>query len=507
MKNFFQDKVSFGVFLFFIFYGIFNIFYGEKTQVRGGFFYDGSVYADITIHFEDLVFHKGAGADAYKQDSDQFTHGISDYLLQRILPLGLAHYSIRILGANFSNENVVRAFEVWNLIYLLVSIFVWHLILQKLALNSLMKLLSYALIYINFAFLKLNFYYPVLTDTPAFMLMMLTLWAWLYHRPVTQLLILVLGAFTWPSFFYLSGVLLFFMPNKQDDIYDEQSTIKNWATPLAGLFIIVFLTWVFFLKHNNDGVMSYFEGEWDAEKINRRWLPFSLVFLLIYMLGLLYHLFKLNTKKLFNWKSYFTSYHVLSGMVLVLLFIAIKLIIKHLQGPETVSGMKLYVRNAFLRSCTDPLTFLVSNIQYFGVLFILLVFYLKSFVRTVQRHGLGAVLVIAMITVFSINSESRQITYILPILCYFLMPRISELNLTKYQVLGLVVCSFLLSKVWLPLNHGQYINVPTSFPDQWYFMNMGPWMSHRSYGLFAATAGIMAITVWLLVKPSKRIGN
>ena len=81
MRDFFKNKVSFGVFLFLMGYGLINIFFGEKSQVRGGFFYDGSVYADITIHFEELVFHKGAGADAYKPESEQFTHGISDYLM------------------------------------------------------------------------------------------------------------------------------------------------------------------------------------------------------------------------------------------------------------------------------------------------------------------------------------------------------------------------------------------------------------------------------------------
>ena len=58
MKDFFKNKVSFGFFLFFLLFGLSQIFFGEKTAVRGGFFYDGSVYADITMHFEELVFHK-----------------------------------------------------------------------------------------------------------------------------------------------------------------------------------------------------------------------------------------------------------------------------------------------------------------------------------------------------------------------------------------------------------------------------------------------------------------
>ncbi len=503
MKDFFKNRVSLGVFLFFLLFGLFNIFFGEKTHVRGGFFYDGSVYADISIHFEELVFHKGAGADPYKNDSDQFRHGISDYLLQRTFPLALVHYSLKAAGAEFSNENVIKGFESWNLIYILISLFAWHFILKKLQLSSLLQLLSYVLIYCNFAFLKLNFYYPVLTDTPAFMLMMITLWAWLYNKPIIQLLILVVGAFTWPSFFYLSGVLLFFMPNKEDDLYDEKSKIKLWATPLMSVLVMVFLYWVFYIKHNNDGVMSYFEGEWDAEKINRGMLPLSLVLLMIYLSGLFYNLFKLNGKKIINVKNYLKKYHILMGIVLLLLYIGIKLVIKQLQGPDTVSGMKLYIRNAFLRSCTDPLTFLVSNIHYFGIIFILIVLYLKSFVRNVQAHGMGAVIIIAMITIFSINSESRQITYIIPILCYFILPRIKELNLSKGQVAGLIACAVLLSKFWLPLNHGEYVNQPTEFPDQWYFMNMGPWMSHEMYRIFAGTALIISLGVGFIVKSNR----
>ncbi len=503
MKNFLRNKVSLGVFLFFLFFGFGNIFYGEKTQVRAGFFYDGSVYADITKHFEELVFHKGAGADPFKHDSDQFKHGINDYLLQRALPLGLVHYSIRAIGAEFSNENIIRGFEYWNLVYLLISILTWHFILQKRSLNSMLQLLSYVLIFGNFAFLKLNFYYPVLTDTPAFMLMMLTLWAWLNHKPIFQTILLLCGAFTWPSFFYLSGVLLFFMPNKNDDLYDENSKIKFWATPVAALLFVGFSIWVFYLKHHIDGAMAYFEGEWGAEKLNRTLLPLSIVLMLTYLMLACYNLFKLSAAKLFDIRRYLKSFHVITGVVLLLLFIAIKIVLHELKGADTVLGIKLYFRNTFLRSCTDPLTFLVSNIQYFGILFILWLLYFKSTLRQVQSHGPGAVIIMAMILIFSINSESRQITYIIPILCYFLMPKIGALNLSKMQVLALLGCNLLLSKAWLPLNHGENRDILTAFPDQWYFMNMGPWMSHSSYWIFAATAGVVFCFVWILLKPNK----
>lgn len=503
MKDFFKNKVSLGFLIFFLLFGLSQIFLGEKTAVRGGFFYDGSVYADITMHFEELVFHKGAGNDAFKPESEQFTHGISDYLLQRTLPLGLVHYSLKLFGAEFSNFNVVRAFEYWNLIYLMISIIAWHFIIRKLNLKPILQLFSYVLIFGNFAFLKLNFYYPVLTDTPAFMLMMLTLYAWLYQKPVLQLVILLMGAFTWPSFFYLSGVLLFFMPNQNDDLYEEKSWIKWWGTAGAALLAMVFLYWVFYIKHNNDGVMSYFEGEWDAEKINRTWLPLSLLLLMVYWCGLYFNLLKLNVSKVFNIRNYLKSYHIWMGILLLVLFVGIKFVIKQLQGPDTVSGMKLYIRNAFLRSCTDPLTFLVSNIQYFGLIFILLIFYARDFIRRVQSHGPGAVIVIAMIIVFSINSESRQITYIIPILVYFFMQVIRNWDLSMPKFIGLSAVAIALSKCWLPLNHGDYVNMPTSFPDQWYFMNMGPWMSHSSYLIFAGTALAATIFVWLLTRTKK----
>ena len=133
----------------------------------------------------------------------------------------------------------------------------------------------------------------------------------------------------------------------------------------------------------------------------------------------------------------------------------------------------------------------------------MLLFYARGFIRQVQSHGPGAVIVLAMIIVFSINSESRQITYIIPILVYFFMPVIRNWNLSMPKFIGFCVVAFALSKCWLPLNHGNYVNIPVSFPDQWYFMNMGPWMSHVSYLIFAATALLATLLVWLLARTEK----
>lgn len=500
MPDFLKNKVTAGVLIFFIAYSIFNFFAGEKNEVRGGFFYDGSVYADITIHFDTLVWHKGPGLDPYKHDTDQFTHGISDYLIQRTAPLALVYYTLKATGASFTNLHVIRCFEWWNFVYIIISIIAWHYVIRKHALSLPLQALSYILLFANFAMLKLNYFYPVLTDTPAFCLMVLSLWAWQYRKPFWLLFFMLLGAFTWPSFYYLGALLLFFMPDATDDIHDARSPLRIYGTVAFGVMVAVFLVWVFFIRHLNNGVMSYFEGEWLAEKVSRTLLPLSVPLVFAYLVIIFYHLFQIPTGVLFNVKKYFDRKHIVYAALIAILFLGTKGVIHVLKGYDSVVGIKLYFRNIFLRSAVDPLTFLVSNIDFFGIVFVLMGLYLRPFLREIQRYGLGPVGVMAFAVIFSINSESRQLTYLIPFFVFFLMPVLATQSFTVKSIAALGVVGLLFSRFWLPMNHGAVTGDPLLFPDQWYFMNMGPWMTHDMYYYMLGMAVLLTLSVIVLVK-------
>jgi hypothetical protein len=62
----------------------------------------------------------------------------------------------------------------------------------------------------SYAIMKLNFYYPVLTDTTAFSLGFLTVWGYINKKNLLVFMCALVGAFTWPTIIYTVPLLQIF---------------------------------------------------------------------------------------------------------------------------------------------------------------------------------------------------------------------------------------------------------------------------------------------------------
>lgn len=74
-----------------------------------------------------------------------------------------------------------------------------------------------------------------------------------------------------------------------------------------------------------------------------------------------------------------------------------------------------------------------------------------------------------------------------------------------YFTNAFIFLSLVVSKVWLPINHGSWpadqgAAVTLAFPMQWYFMNYGPWMSQQMYLVNMTIAVSLFLCLFFLVK-------
>lgn len=104
-----------------VLYGLIAICFGERIGVNEGRGWDGCYYADIAADFYGQVF----------------PHRLDGYRIQRIVPSAVVHYSLRLLHLPTTNlDTIIRAFQVYNLLLLVVTVYLWNGIAGRLRLRS-----------------------------------------------------------------------------------------------------------------------------------------------------------------------------------------------------------------------------------------------------------------------------------------------------------------------------------------------------------------------------------
>src|SRR5665648_546361 len=179
--------------------GIFmQIYKNELVNFCNGFGWDGQVYGNLTLNYFNEIFEKG----------------VDGYYIQRILPSSIVYVLMCIFKISFTTNNVIISFTIYNTLLILCACYIWGLIAIELKLSIKGVWLGYIGLFINFPILKLPFYYPVLTDITTLFLGLLIIYFYLKNNNLGIFITMVLGSFTWASFFIMSLPLFIFKFNK-----------------------------------------------------------------------------------------------------------------------------------------------------------------------------------------------------------------------------------------------------------------------------------------------------
>jgi hypothetical protein len=101
----------------------------------------------------------------------------------------------------------------------------------------------------------------------------------------------------------------------------------------------------------------------------------------------------------------------------------------------------------------------------------------------------------------SVYSEARQILVFVPFVVLGLVLALDERPIGGRLLVVLGGLSLLFSKIWLPIPDLTTTDLSV-LPNQWYFMNFGPWMSVPAY-LIQGVAVVIAVAAvrWALAPP------
>ena len=142
---------------------LFHSIFPELVQEENGLGWDGEVYATMIKNLPSLLVERK----------------INPYYFQRIFPGSLVFAFLSVSGIALSNSHIIAGFLGLNILLLCITFFFWVKLCQLLQLSIQGRFLSFIGIFINYAILKMPFYYPVLTDLIAFTIGIIMLYCFL----------------------------------------------------------------------------------------------------------------------------------------------------------------------------------------------------------------------------------------------------------------------------------------------------------------------------------------
>lgn len=483
----FYQKIEFLLCGAFFCWLLYSIFFGERIPESGGVGYDGVLYAGLAQDFTSIVF----------------AHKLSIYALQRVLPSGIIYYVAHLFHFSLTQATMPMVFSIYNTIILMFAVFVWHQIAKQLHWTPQVRLISFAGLFLNYAILKMNTYYPILTDTSAFFCGLLMVYLFLLDKKFFVLLTMIAGAFIFPTLVYV-GFILFVVSNKQQDYLSQQA--HSLRAIILALLSAIIITMCISMIYYEIGVRDEFAlGRYSAFPVLCLSIASLFVYFFLSLLPVYNNFFALFIRSL---KQFFNVRLLLALLVVIAIKSSIHSLSNGEAGPLTPA---LFVELISVRSLAYPLIFLVSHLIYYGPIVCLLIYFWRDVINALQNENLGLFLVAGCYIVLAINPESREAINFFPIAVIAVCQILNNKKIDASFVYFFLLLSLVVSRVWLPLNHG-WLSLATNppqvtleFPMQWYFMSQGPWMSNVMYVVYA----VVTLSVFAIIYPftKSRIAN
>lgn len=489
--------------------GILNIFWGEKVPAGGGFGWDGVNYANMVRHLDSMI----SGGQ------------LSSYYTQRILPSAIVRSLMLLSGTAMSDINIIRSFELYNLVLLVGACWIWKRVADNFSLSIAGRWIGFSGIFINFQCSKQSFYYPVLTDVTALFVAMLMLLFYVEKKPISLFFVTIIGAFCWPVVSVSGAFLLIFLrtelPKEAISPTPLTFTIKSVDFPslakISGLAVLALSIFGYLILALVGPVPEHACNVINSElKILANAIQPSVVSSLDRVLNR-DGVCALTERLSAGFQQLFTGLPSLYGVVVALamlvgsgsFFQAVLAGLKRARLPLVAMAIAAVLIPAFIvKIISNPgvanqssfnllinlilfpqggkfLLPIVTLAVFWGPVVLLLMLYWKAFCVEARKLGPGVMAIIGISLLLGLVGEPRFMTICWPFLVLglvFVLEASSTKASFKYV---LIVLTVLYAQFWMKLNLAPWLGGDSDglqeFPKQLYFMHYGLWMSWVAY--------------------------
>ena len=467
------------------------IFFPDIIPLHNGFAWEGEYYRRIAI---DLHYNL-------------FDLRVNSYSIQRILPFVVLHWFFELFGIPFRDHNLILWMQIFNLLLGGVIVYAWHGIAAQLRLSLAAEWVGYLALLANFAFAKYDLYIPFTTDRLSTTVGMLSLLFYLRGKTLGLWITALLSLMVWPTALAYNSLLLLIPRQEPLPRTNDPRLSQLWAAGIAGFFSLLFVG-VLYVRHVPV-----------PPRLTPDVHPLLPVGIALTALFLYYTQLTLARRVLPGWNEMWELVkHLLrprlEWLAVFSLFITYLALTRGLGDPtHPYLPFKTFLINTTFAVLQRPLQFLVAHGVYYGLPALMLVLFWPRVLAAVQRLGLGLGLMFMVVMVQGINSETRQLANVLPLLALITAVVADSLPIRRIALVWTAVLLLLISKMWLPFNwfdptFGQpddrfpsfsfvHTGIMLHWPFQVYFMNQGPWISNE----YLIGQGLVLVVVgWIIYR-------
>ncbi len=465
--------------------GVWSFFFGELVPEGGGLGWDGVAYADLTRELGTII---GEGR-------------LSNYYAHRILPSAIVRGMLLAVGADFSNLNIIRGFECYNLVLLVGASLIWKRIANRFAISLGGRWLGFCGLFLSYMASKQTFYYPVLTDTSALLAGLLALLGYVERRPLLLLGTAVVGALAWPVVSACGAVLLVFLPM---DLSPEAIAPRRQIGAFAShqVFRWVWVGWMGLLIY----LVAFVVGLGDCYMIKKGSRFTGLASLIACGIALTMLAGSTTFVQEVIAKLRRTGWvHFLLALAALLIPGLITRLIANpaLPNANTLDSLiELMVRPESGKFLLP----LVTLTAFWGPVVLVMLLNWGRFCVVARTLGPGFMAVVGLNLVLGLPNEPRFVTFGWPFVVLgtvLAMEGRASSPAFKYAF-AILTCGF--SQFWMKFNFapwtgGIYDNLLV-LPKQVFFMHYGLWMSWWAYALQLGAIALSGLWLWTTMRQS-----
>jgi hypothetical protein len=465
---------------------VLTIALGERIAVNGGQGWDGMSYTTWAGAFWDRVI----------------VAGLSRYHSQRVLPSALVHYGLRLAGVTPDVRQTIAGFQVLDTVALGIAALCWAHLGEVMGWRRPARWVGFVALFGGFANARHALYYPTLTDPTAFLLGMVMVWGYLARRAWAVWTTAALGIVTWPALPPLAIAFLV-LPRADPALAIAPASRRVRWVAVAGAAIgalgFLLVAW-HYLVHPVPNVGDEKFALW----VRRDLLPLTASSLFVVLAAGGYALLaSVSPVSLIaygrqqSWRRAAAA----GASVAVLLIARAAWLARVGTKGEGPSGAQFLCEHT-LAAIRGPLWGLVHHVVYFGPIVLVAAMRWRRIAAVAAAWGPAATLGLAMTLAFAAGSNSRQWNHLLPLLVAATIAASHE-RWTARRAAVFVVIALPWSKLWLRIGYDKHHNWQL-FPDQWYFMNHGPYATDWMYLVHLVAAAVTAGALALVLRRPRR---
>lgn len=448
-----------------------SFFFGETIPIHGGLGWEGIDYwgwvKDLPFHLTEIGFDR--------------------YRVQRILPSAILYFSFRVLQIEPTISNTLCGFAALNILSISLIAHFWCLTANQLGISTRGKWLGIIGLLLNYAVLKFSGFYAAMTDMPAYASSAAMVYFYLSRQRLALWGVTAAAAFLWPTQLYIGTILSLFPRQEEGRRNDrvrigqteasEQTAGKGapWHLNIVIAFFAAYY-WCFWASYVCGRIqMPLFGGIFPIRSL----LPLSLLISGVYVFFVLKPL--LNDRRLFQLHFPPSVSTVAWSFGSLLLVVVVKYVQTQLSNRAGYFGFNNHLFVVGISAVAKPGLFLVAHFVYFGPFWLLAVVYWPTVCRLIHaQNGPGLTAAIAIGMCHALQAESRHFVYVVPLILPFVVQAIEPLEWTRGKLVFLTFLSIIASKCWLFMG-GDFVDNVNVFPDQYFWMNIGTFMTDETY--------------------------